>query len=430
MKIIEENLLKNTILQLNKYIEKNQNMKEIYENISTLTIDSLQNFSFQKDNEFFDEVSFILSVINSIIAHPHISNKQEEVILRSDQAGHISSDAFLKTMKDHALWKEKDYTMVPEYVHYHQSTDELKIYENVFVGMLVDLIDDEISKYNDFYINLIPSLNNYENEILEDDLVEISLKRLDALNRKIKHIKNTYFYKEVSKVNFTNKKIQPTNILLKNRLYHFCFKFYKKFIQYEDKVELQQDFTLYYYMLLLKIFKEQNFIFNSSGKNKIVNNCYSSSYIYDDYLITLESTQKAGILLEISLKDNPSVRFKHQLILDANRTTSNEFKNIEFNNEQYTTCFFATIWNVFDSKNLNCIFNNKVKEIDIARFWMNNYFHETLAKKSIYQKYCPICKNKNVNEENSIYECTNCKTIYTFKPNSKKDTIWFINLRR
>lgn len=430
MKIIEENLLKNTILQLNKYIEKNRNMQDIYENISTLEIDSLQNFSFQKDNEFFDEVSFILSVINSIIAHPHISNKQEEVILRSDQAGHISSDAFLKTMKDRALWKEKEYTMVPEYVYYHQDTDELKIYENVFVGMLVDLIDDEISKYNDFYINLIPSLNNYENEILEDDLVETSLKRLDTLNRKIKHIKNTYFYKEVSKVNFTNKKIQPTNILLKNRLYNFCFKFYKKFIQYEDKVELQQDFTIYYYMLILKIFKEQNFILNSNRKNKIVNNCYISSYIYNDYLITLESTQKAGILLEISLKDNPSVQFKHQLILDANRTTSNEFKSIEFNNEQYTTCCIATIWNLFDSKNLNRIFNNKVKEIDIARFWMNNHFHETLAKKSIYQKYCPICKNKNVNEENSIYECTNCKTIYTFKTNNKKDTIWFINLRR
>ncbi len=430
MKIIEENLLKNSILQLNKYVEKYQNMRNIYENISSLKVDSLQNFSFQKDNEFFDEVSFILSVINSIIVHPHISNKQEEVILRSDQAGHISSDAFLKTFKDHALWKEKDYTMVPEYVHYHQYTDELKIYENLFIGMLIDLIDNEISKYNDFYINLIPSLDNLKNEILEDDLVEKTLKRLDSLSRKIKHIKNTYFYKEISKANFTNKKIQPTNILLKDRLYNFCFKFYKKFIQYEDKVELQHDFTVYYYVLILKIFKEQNFVFNEKGKNKIGDNCYISSYIYNDYLITLESNEKSEILLEIGLKDNPSIRFKHQLILDTNRTTSNEFGNIEFNDNQYTTCFIATIWNLFDSRNLNNIFNNKVKEIDIARLWINNYFCETVAKKSIYQKYCPVCKNKNVNEENGIYECTNCKTIYTFKTNGKKDAIWFINLRR
>lgn len=430
MKIIEENLLKNTILQLNKYFEKHQNMKNIYENISSLKMDSLQSFSFQKDNEFFDETSFILSVINSIIAHPHISNKQEEVILRSDQAGHISNDAFLKTFRDHALWKEKDYQMVPEYVHYHQYTDELRIYENLFIGMLIDLLDNEIVKYNDFYTSLIPSLEEKANEIVENELVEVTLKRLDTLSRRLKHIKNTYFYKEVSKVSLTNKKIQPTNILLKDRLYNLCFKFYKKFIQYEDKIELQKDFTIYYYIVILKTFKDKDFKFNENGKNKIdkssSQDCYISSFIYNDYLITLEASGKSGILLKIGLKDKSNSTFTHQLILDANRINGNE----KFDDLNSTTTYIATIWNLIDSKTMKNIFNNQVAETDIASFWVNNYFHETVAKKQIYQKYCPVCKSKNINETNGVYECTNCETLYTFKQNSEKDTIWFINLRR
>lgn len=424
MKIIEENLLKNTILQLNKYVEKYQNMKNIYENISSLHMDSLQSFSFQKDNAFFDEVSFILSVIHSIIIHPHISNKQEEIILRSNQAGHISNDAFLKTCKDHALWKEKGYEMIPEYVHYHQYTDELKIYENVFIGMLIDLIDNEMNQYSDFYSNLIPSLDDVENKIVEDELVEDSLKRIDTLNRKIRHIKQTHFYKEVSKANITNRKIQPTNILVKNRLYNLCFKFYKKFIQYEDKDELQKDFMMYYYMTILQIFKERNFTFHPAGNNEITKDSCSSSYIYNDYVVTVKTSQNEGIILEIHLKDSPTCSFQHQLMLDTNRIITKEQTH-----STYTTSYIATIWNLFDSKTGNRIFHNKVKEMDIATFWVNTHFHETLAKQSIYQTYCPICKNKNINEEKGIYECTNCKTIYTFKPNSK-DAIWFINLRR
>lgn len=430
MKIIEENLLKNSILQLNKYVEKHQNMKNIYENISSLKMDSLQSFSIQKDNEFFDEVSFILSVINSIIARPHISTKQEEVILRSDLAGHIPSDAFLKTVRDHSLWKEKDYQMIPEYVYYRQYTDELRIYENLFIGMLIDLIENELNKYNDFYASLIPSFQENENELLENEVAETSLKRLDALDRKIKHIKNTYFYKEVSKEILVTKRIQPTNILLKDRLYNFCFKFYKKFIKYEDKIELQKDFIFYYYIVILKTFKDKNFKFNEKGKNEITNDCYISSFIYNDYLITLETNQKAGIILKISLKDNSSNVFNHRLILDPNRINNQELDDFEIEELKCSTTYIATIWNLLDLKNMKNIFNNQVEEKDIANFWVSSHFHETVAKKKIYQKYCPVCKSKNINETDGVYKCTNCKTIYTFKSNNEKETIWFINLRR
>ena len=108
MKFIEETLLKNTMENINTFIQSHKTINDYYEDVNKLDIESLQSFSFKKDNEFFDEVSFVLSVINSIISHPHILSKREEIILRSELAGSISNDSLQQTYKDTSLWKEKD----------------------------------------------------------------------------------------------------------------------------------------------------------------------------------------------------------------------------------------------------------------------------------------------------------------------------------
>lgn len=427
MKIIEENLLKNTILQLNNYLEEHKHIETFYENLSSLKMESLQSFSFQQDNEFFGEVSFILSVIHSIIAHPHISNKGEDVILRSNQAGHLSRESFKKTFRESSLWKEKDLEMIPEYVHYHQYTDELKIYENIFIGMLIDLIDIEITKYNEFYIRLLPSLNNKFNKvIMANHQVEQSLNRLDKIERKMKYIKNTYFYKEVSKVHLSQKKIQPTNILLKNRLYNLCFKFYRKFIQYENKMELEKDFRLYYYFTILKVLKKKNFILDTSKDNFIEPSCSNLTFHFRDYICVLKFNEEPGIYLEISLKEDLKRIFKHRLLLDTSRNT----KETHDTRTDAITTYIASIWNLVDVTDFKEIFINNVSEKEIITFWIDSLFYESIAKKEIYTKYCPICKSKNIDQQDLIYKCSKCNSIYTFKPNEEKDIIWFIHLRR
>lgn len=126
MKIIEENLLKKMITQLNNYEKKYQNVKERFTHLEEIELASLQELSFEKDNEFFDEVTFILSVITSIIAHPQISNRDEDIIERAEQVGNITNEALKQTIRDASLWKEKDFELVPEYIHYHQHIDDLK----------------------------------------------------------------------------------------------------------------------------------------------------------------------------------------------------------------------------------------------------------------------------------------------------------------
>ena len=248
MKIIEESILKENIEQLNIYKKACKDVSSFYDNLDGLSINSLQSFSFTSDDAFFDEISSILNVIASIISHPHLSNRGEDVVIRSELAGHISTDSFQRMFKEPSFWREMNLEMVPEYVHHYQYTDEIKIYENIFIGMVIKIIDQEVMEYIDFYNQLIPSIDNDNSaDLLEDDSIERALSKLNVLRRKLKFVKNSYFFKEVSKERFSLKNLQPTNILVKDRLYNYCYRFYKKFIQYLDKETLFKEFNTYNY---------------------------------------------------------------------------------------------------------------------------------------------------------------------------------------
>lgn len=416
MKIIEEQLLNNTILQLNNYKKSSLNIFDFYQNIDSLNIESLQNFSFQKDNEFFDEVSLILSVISSIIAHPHISNKGEDIILRAELAGHLSNESFQKVLKEANLWKEKDLEMVPEYVHHYQYTDELKIYENLFIGMLINLLSDELTKYRNFYTSLIPSIDS-ENEYSLMDTVdaEKGLTRLDKLERKIRFIKNTYFYKEVSKENLNLRNIQPTNILVKDMLYNKCFKFYRKFIKYDNQESLFEDFKTYYYYLILKTFKQRNYTLIKDDEQTFE----SLSFKNELFKFNLKNTNNNYLNLTISLLNSPNISENYYLTFDIGKKTSIVPLNISDSAQTNT----ISIWNLYDEKP---IFKNNLKETKLIDYFIDSKIRVVDANTSVYMKHCPGCKNQNVREEDGIIYCQDCKSKYTIFDNK----LWLIKLTR
>ena len=199
MRIIEEYQLKNYNQNLKEFTTKYKDAESFYKHVNKLENVSLQSFSFDRDMEFFGDASFIMSVIISIIAHPHISNKREEVVIRAEQAQNIDVEAFQRVLKDSTLWKERDLEMLPEYVYHYQHVDEVRIYENQFIVLLIDLLDDELQKYSEFYVSMIPSFDSEKENKLDAESTEKALSMIDGLKRKIRYIKNSYFYKEVSR---------------------------------------------------------------------------------------------------------------------------------------------------------------------------------------------------------------------------------------
>ena len=436
MKIIEEKLLKNEIEKLNKFANNNPFLSDFYGNLDFANIDTLQNLSFKSDLEFFDEIGFILSVIISIINHPHMLNKKEEIIVRSELANAVTPEMFQKTIRDSTLWKEDNVLdMIPEYVYYYQHIDELRIYENIFIVALIKLIEQEIKKYNTFYVSNLITYVDQDRLSNEDDMAVQALHKTRKLSNRIKHIKNTYFYKEVSKANTNLGIIHPTNILLKDRLYNYCFKFYKKIRTYDDNNLLVDDMRSYYYLLLVKSLKEKGFEIKDYDRavifktNKFM--VYKTILTSDVFDIEIKPNNiKQGLDISITNKlieeNNTS---KHLLLFSGEPLFAEE----EIVKEKgYDTTEILSIWNLgIVENNIDILFKNIVSEKEMAKKYIFDKLTTLPVSYDLYSQYCPICKSNDLKLiEETYFKCVNCNSKYSFFKLNKKDHIWFNRIRR
>ena len=409
MKIIEELKLKDTIEYISRFEAKHQTLNNIYQYVGELNLFSLQGMNYQFDKSFFDEISFVLSVIITIIKHPHIASYDIDEIIRADLAGHIENDSFQMVFKDPKLWKDKENEMIPEEVYYHEHVDEIKIYENIFIGMLINLIEQDLKKTHEFYISLLPTLSATK-QLITNEEVKYAINKCEKELKKIRYIKETFFFKQIKKCNLNLRRIIPTNILLKDRLYNYCFKFYKKFIRYEDKETLHHDFTKYYFYLLLQQLKKRKAVLVKAVDNSLCLNL-------------------GGFEIEINKQD--------QLPLIKLNISAGGFNNevnliCLFDHAEHTNLelpsgdgYIVDIWNLYntDGERLNKM---ALSEQRLISLFLDNALLKAEADPEIYTKICPVCKNHSLSVENDIYECDHCGTKYVFVDDKH---IWFLRTR-
>jgi len=409
MKIIEELKLNETIEYISRYEAKHKNFKDIYENINDLNLFSIQAHNFQFDREFFDEVSFVLSVIITIINHPHILSYDKDEIIRAELAGHVENDSFQMVFKEPRLWKDKDGEMVPEEVYYHEHIDEIRIYENIFIGMLINLIEQDLKKSLEFYVSLLPTLG-IKKELSVGEDIKYSINKIEKELKKIRFIKDTSFYKIIKTCNLSNRKIIPTNILLKDRLYNYCFKFYKKFIRYDDALTLAKDFTKYFYYLLLQVFKKKNAVYTKDEKNHLIlsMNDFSFDVSMDEVLPMLNLKIQNGAEITDSLLCALDVNTLEKIKVDS---------SVNYD--------VITIWNLYDS-NVKQINKVSTREKELVNAWLDSKIIVSNIDKEVYSRYCPICKSHSISIENDVCTCSTCNSIYTF---TKPGKAWFIKVK-
>ena len=411
MKIIEESKLDLNISKINNYKAK-YNPINFYERLGALELPSLQNNAFKSDFAFFDELNYILNVILNIIDHPHLSNKGEEIVVRSDQAGHIGVDSFQRVLREPSFWKEKDFEFIPKEVYYYQYTDDVKIYENIFIGLVIKTISAICDSNLEFYGNLVPSITDADRILKQDDVTH-GLNMLHTMLRKLLFIKNTYFYKEVSKVPLANKQIRPTNILIKDRLYNYCYRFYKKYITYFDPIEINNKFKDYCYFMLLKEFRNRGFVVK---KNSDFDNYYLK-YRKINVVLTKEVE---NINLKVFI-NNSKINTEHILYTVLDRFNGDN--NITHKDNVFIDVI--TLWHVDNLSNPNEKFKNLVNEQTLIKYYLDSKVTIKSIKQELYSKYCPVCKSNNLEESNKVISCNKCLSKYTFINQNKA---WFLRI--
>lgn len=394
---------------------------DLPERLASLGSVSLQSFSIEHDRSFLRQVSAVLNVIVSIIYHPHISNKREEVIIRVEQAQQVSQEAFLDTLKDGKLWKKHDVRMIPEELHYHQYEDELRIYENRFIGFLVDVIDRELAKFSAFYLSRLPTLNLDGGE-LDSNEIGATIVEIDRLRRKTQFIKGTHFYKEVSRGKPISSKIQPTNILLKDRLYRFCFKFYRSIARYEDVSAAKSDLRAYYTLLLFGELCRCGFAAVASGDGEYV-------FEREDFFVTLRFTDKVTLEIETVCRTiEGATPCKH--VLGFYVETEVRLGEGEISSEGYEGAEMISIWELCCADGGRLSDFRMGKEEELIREWLATKISKVAADRRVYRKYCPVCRSRGVEANGGVYACPACDSRYMFDTDGEADEVWFRRIRR
>ena len=441
MKLSEERYLKKSIREIRRLAKEQLYINSFYSNLDVLSDKSIQDLSFTNDVKFFNSINFILSVITSIVVRPHIANKREEVIIRSDLVSSFPSESFQLTMQDPSLWKIKDYEYYPEYLHYFQNVDELNIYENRFICMVIDLIDEELRKMSEFYSLLILSLDDKNILSGEEDYVNEAFKKINILEKRLKKIKSTYFYRFISKTNTKILHVVPSNILLKDRLYNYCFKFYKKMVGYTNKELLYIDFASYYFVILLKILKKNEFKLSRSTSKEVVflkNKLHFAEPIIfsnSQFKIELKMLDRKYIDIKVINKDLNEIVSNNLLLVEPKLTLNVNVDDINsLSSTVYSSIEYITPWNrgYIDEDKNKSIRQNTMDEFSLMEQCLFDKMKVVKGSKDIYSKFCPLCRSKGLeeNEDTNIYTCSSCSSSYIIYEKDEEEYLWFINYRR
>lgn len=431
-------------------------------------IDAVYLYGPRLDKEeegFINDAKRTIEILQAIFRKPHVSIKDEEAVLRSGIAPALDNQSFLKTMEDASLWKRKDGKMTPEHVHVNLVTDTFILYENIFVCKVLDFISTELDNLYKIYERRAGSIDNkFEtsdvtyskhgfiarldkygypySDVLSDPFSNTYLrtKTVSSLIKKCTLLKTTAFYKEVSLAKARRKEIVMTNILLKDRRYFLCYKFFKQYLATKSESEYLQTYKDYIFLRMIRdlrddyTFAPRSYNVSISYQNKIKVNSKIILYnkLFNYYLEKVDD----GFIVNVKFKNDESEMTKHFIlpVLEVNKENVKAVKTLvnDKYDEGYESVIVLTLRNnTRERHNIVCVsFNRDDDRIDALRNIFKSYSLIFSGDASLYEELCPKCGRKGVRKKEDTYICPSCASKYKHILVEDKTCIWLKCLGR
>ncbi len=410
-----------------------------------------------------DDIALCLERILGIATKPHFQSSTQEVIKLSETTSSISSNQFRKTRQHPALWKQNDSGSYPEKVYTSEKTETINIYENRFIILLLSKIVDEVSLISQEYVSHHPTLiSNTSSKCLtfegpgpfnsfdflkfpyefkvsapnEDDKLE---NRFLKVKGRISVIKQTDFYCSLSKlppIDF----ISPTNILIHEISYNYCYKFYIK--NFLNKSEDRN--TLYYNFVILTLLSVLPFPLEDKRAHLRIDEYSRLRFdpsrikIGNVVLRLYEDVPDLGFVLETRITDD------QENVLDSSSYYLLTTENYNEDNSpliqealkkklgQYTDAFVVTLNNT--TSELDHILNIKFSNDKFKSIWENfakqMTFFVDLHGDSYYLNNCPVCGSDLIVHKDNDAFCDNCKSHFHLAKVNGKEVLWINSVLR
>lgn len=407
-----------------EFISLNGGLVGAYSHAESAGDFSLQKISYEEDCSYFKEALSLLGIILSIAEKPHVSTRREEVFARIEQAGQLSADDFKRVCRDGSLWKRRGVKMVPEELYYFRNEDELCIYENRFIVLLIDLIGREITELKRVYGERLPRIGENTDELYAGD-AGMALDFARNIEKRVAYLKNTGFYKIVGKEKPLKGRISPTNILLKDLKYRACFKFYNGFLKYQCEGEEAEDLRSIIKIYILKSLKKLGFDLKE-GKNL---NEYKACG--KEFSLNFDFHKKGAVILDVTHKISKKT-VKYALFAEDGRSAeaAEEFASGD-DGKNFCSVEVIGEWSLKDGVTHELLSRAGQTEEEMIYSWLASKIRLIRADSSVYKKYCPACGVSGVYENDGDFSCPNCGTRYAFTQNSSGESvIWICKLRR
>lgn len=407
-----------------EFISLNGGLVGAYSHAESAGDFSLQKISYEEDCSYFKEALSLLGIILSIAEKPHVSTRREEVFARIEQAGQLSADDFKRVCRDGSLWKRRGVKMVPEELYYFRNEDELCIYENRFIVLLIDLIGREITELKRVYGERLPRIGENTDELYAGD-AGMALDFARNIEKRVAYLKNTGFYKIVGKEKPLKGRISPTNILLKDLKYRACFKFYNGFLKYQCEGEEAEDMRSIIKIYILKSLKKLGFDLKE-GKNL---NEYKACG--KEFSLNFDFNKKGAVILDVTHKISKKT-VKYALFAEDGRSAeaAEEFASGD-DGKNFCSVEMIGEWSLKDGVTHELLSRAGQTEEEMIYSWLASKIRLIRADSSVYKKYCPACGVSGVYENDGDFTCPNCGTRYAFTQNSSGESvIWICKLRR
>ena len=407
-----------------EFISQNGGLVGAYSHAESAGDFSLQKISYEEDCSYFKEALSLLGIILSIAEKPHVSTRREEVFARIEQAGQLSADDFKRVCRDGSLWKRRGVKMVPEELYYFRNEDELCIYENRFIVLLIDLIGKEITELKRVYGERLPRIGENTDELYAGD-AGMALDFARNIEKRVAYLKNTGFYKIVGKEKPLKGRISPTNILLKDLKYRACFKFYNGFLKYQCEGEEAEDLRSILKIYILKSLKKLGFDLKE-GKNL---NEYKACG--KEFSLNFDFNKKGAVILDVTHKISKK-NVKYVLFAEDGRSAeaAEEFASGD-DGKNFCSVEVIGEWSLKDGVTHELLSRAGQTEEEMIYSWLTSKIRLIRADSSVYKKYCPACGVSGVYENDGDFTCPNCGTRYAFTQNSSGESvIWICKLRR
>ena len=415
------------------------------------------------NNDFViaDDFETLLESIRVIFRAPRLHLKKENVIMHAESASKTNVATLKATFKDEKLWRIKDGSPSPEYVHSYVYEDDFAIYENRFVCFVIDRILEEVSKKINELAKTVETLNKKMGDkqkkgftssqyldfldaempvLVTDD--DVNVKILQSLIRSKKwlvSLKSTPLYSACKKEGVFNPLgLKPTNLLTKDPTYYTVYNFYLNYLNKDPNFQTEQGMYLGFVTVnLFSALSEMGFSLTEETHKVGVTNSgalkFNNVEFYKGAFRILLSQEENAVMMTVKTPDDNEGKYLFKVLsseesskIKGFATVAKYIKNLD-DREEVVKTFVVNDIKASTEPSALYIKPTMPNVVEVLIKALKTCLLVGVGSTFMYARYCPVCGSNLISSSLNGHTCSSCKTLYHVFEYENKGMVWFKN---